>query len=73
MCLTATPGSLMDDDELEPEVLTYEEFKNRQTLLAWRQRWRAHELKHGEEPLWAGAPGERKERYRAEGSAPADR
>jgi hypothetical protein len=63
----------MDDEDLEPEVLTYEEFKNRQTLLAWRQRWRAHELKQ-EELLWAGAARPTKERYRAEGFVPsADR
>jgi len=44
-----------DDEELEPEVLTYQEFKKRQTLLAWRRRWRAHALQQDEDRPWAGA------------------
>ena len=31
------------NDELEPEILSYSEFRNRQTLLAWEQRRRAFE------------------------------
>ena len=31
------------DDELEPEVLSYREFRNRETLRAWQQRRRAIE------------------------------
>jgi len=31
------------NEELEPEVLSYREFKNRETLLAWERRRRAHE------------------------------
>jgi hypothetical protein len=61
----------MDEDELEPEVLTYQEFKKRQTLLAWRRRWRAHELKQDEERAWDDAPQRAQNRYRGEGSAPA--
>lgn len=34
-------------DELEPEILSYREFKNRQTLLAWQQRRRAFEARAG--------------------------
>ena len=34
-------------DELEPEILSYREFKNRQTLLAWQQRRRAFEARVG--------------------------
>jgi hypothetical protein len=33
----------MDDEELEPEVLSYREFRNRETLLAWERRRQAHE------------------------------
>ena len=33
----------MDDDELEPEVLTYREFQRRVTLDAWQARRRAYE------------------------------
>jgi len=35
------------NDELEPEVLSYREFKNRETLLAWEQRRRACEAQSG--------------------------
>jgi hypothetical protein len=35
------------NEELEPEVLSYREFKNRETLLAWKQRFRAHESQAG--------------------------
>ena len=31
------------DDELEPEILSYREFRNRETLRAWEQRRRAIE------------------------------
>ncbi len=35
LCWICHPGSLMDDDEeLEPEVLTYQEFKPRRALCA---------------------------------------
>jgi hypothetical protein len=33
----------MDDEELEPEVLSYREFRKRETLLAWERRRQAHE------------------------------
>jgi len=29
--------------EEEPEVMTYRAFKNKETLLAWQQRWRQHQ------------------------------
>ena len=35
------------NDELEPEVLSYREFKNRETLRAWEQRRRAIESQPG--------------------------
>lgn len=35
------------NDELEPEILSYREFRNRQTLLAWEQRRRAFESELG--------------------------
>jgi hypothetical protein len=35
------------DNELEPEILSYREFRNRQTLLAWEQRRRAIESQPG--------------------------
>jgi hypothetical protein len=31
------------NDELEPEILSYREFRNRETLRAWEQRRRAFE------------------------------
>jgi hypothetical protein len=31
------------NEELEPEVLSYREFRNRETLLAWERRRQAHE------------------------------
>jgi len=34
-------GASVMSDELEPEILSYREFKNRETLLAWQQRRRA--------------------------------
>lgn len=37
----------MDKDDGELEILTYRAFCNRQALLAWRGRWRAHEEQHG--------------------------
>jgi hypothetical protein len=33
----------MHDEELEPEVLSYREFRKREALLAWERRRRAHE------------------------------
>jgi len=35
------------NDELEPEILSYREFRNRQTLLAWEQRRRTFESELG--------------------------
>ena len=35
------------DDALEPEILSYREFRNRETLRAWEQRRRAVEDKPG--------------------------
>ena len=31
------------DDDLDLEILSYKEFRNRQTLQAWRERQRTHE------------------------------
>ncbi len=61
----------MDEDELEPEILTYQEFNKRQMLLAWRRRLHAHQLKQGEEKAWADAPQRAQNRYRGKGSVPA--
>lgn len=36
------------NEEMEAEVLSYREFKNRETLLAWQRRRRAHESQAGE-------------------------
>lgn len=36
-------GSHLDDDELEPEVLTYREFQRLVALNAWQARRRAYE------------------------------
>jgi hypothetical protein len=58
----------MDDEELEPEVLSYREFRKRETLLAWERRRQAYESlssrrsdQHGsrfmKEPRGAVAPG----------------
>jgi hypothetical protein len=33
----------MDNQELEPQVLTYREFQRQRTLLAWHERRRAHD------------------------------
>jgi hypothetical protein len=40
-----TAGAMMDDqaNELEPEVLSYMAFRNRQVLRAWRERCRAQQ------------------------------
>jgi hypothetical protein len=63
----------MDDEELEPEILTYQEFRNRQTLLAWQRRWLAYERQQN--PREGGS--ERRtnrysaERYASSGSAKA--
>jgi hypothetical protein len=37
----------MMNDELEPEILSYREFRNRETLLAWHRRRRALETPWG--------------------------
>ena len=37
------------DEELDPEILSYREFRNRETLLAWQRRRRALESGSGEE------------------------
>ena len=34
-------------NEFEPEILSYREFQNRETLLAWQQRRRAFEARLG--------------------------
>ena len=39
------------DDELEPEILSYREFRNRETLRAWQQRRRAVESPPGSRNL----------------------
>ena len=39
-----------DELELEPEILSYREFRNRQTLLDWERRRRAFEAQHGAPP-----------------------
>lgn len=39
------------DDELEPEILSYREFRNRETLRAWEQRRRAVESPPGSRDL----------------------
>lgn len=47
-------------DELEPEILSYREFKNRETLLAWQQRRRAFEARVGRRGIqleFAAPPG----------------
>lgn len=48
----------MDDEEdgFEPEILTYEEFRKRETLNAWRQRRRAYEQQTGRVWETAGPP-----------------
>jgi hypothetical protein len=61
----------MDENELEPEVLTYREFTKRQTLLAWRRRLRAHELNQDEEKTWVDAPARAQDPDRDTESAPA--
>jgi hypothetical protein len=58
----------MDDNELEPEVLTYQEFINRQTLLAWQRRLRAYERQQNP---WEGRRERSTNRHRAEERAPA--
>jgi hypothetical protein len=37
------------NEEMEPEVLSYQEFKKRETLLAWQRRRRSYESRAGEE------------------------
>lgn len=34
----------MNENELEPEVLSYRAFQDRELLLAWKQRRRSYEL-----------------------------
>jgi hypothetical protein len=62
-------------DELEPEILSYREFKNRETLLAWQERRRAFEARVGrrgiKRELAAPPAGLRpRERRRAETDGP---
>ena len=45
------PGASVMSDELEPEILSYREFKNCETLLAWQQRRRAFEARVGRRGL----------------------
>jgi hypothetical protein len=35
------------DEELEPEILSYREFRSREALLAWQRRRRAFESQSG--------------------------
>ncbi len=59
-------------DELEPEILSYREFRDRETLLAWQQRRRAFETgvsRRSADPEFVNAaqnarPGERRRRAR---------
>jgi hypothetical protein len=37
----------MNEDTGEPEILSYQAFCNRQTLLAWHARRQAYEQQHG--------------------------
>jgi hypothetical protein len=37
----------MNTEELETEILSYREFRNRETLLAWQKRRRAFETPSG--------------------------
>jgi len=43
------------NEQWEPEILSYREFKNRETLLAWERRRRALESQPGSERLMVGA------------------
>jgi hypothetical protein len=59
----------MDDEELEPQVLTYREFQRRRTLLAWHERRRAHdaddaEVAHERALGWVGSPNRQPNRRR---------
>jgi hypothetical protein len=36
-------GEIVNEDQLEPEVLSYREFRNRDVLRAWEQRWMRYE------------------------------
>jgi len=51
------------DDELEPEILSYREFRNRETLRAWQQRRRALE----------SLPGRSRDLLRRDGDPPSGR
>jgi len=42
-----TCGASDMSDELEPEILSYREFKKREALLAWKQRRRAFDARIG--------------------------
>jgi hypothetical protein len=46
------------DDELEPEVLSYREFRNRETLRAWERRRQAVESQAGRRRERPGRDGE---------------
>ncbi len=48
------------NEELEPEVLSYREFKKRETLLAWERRRRASEsTRYRDAPLEKRLPPRR--------------
>ena len=60
-------------DEFEPEILSYREFKNRETLLAWQQRRRAFEARVGRRGIkleFAAPPAALRQRRRAETDGP---
>jgi len=68
-------GASVMSDELEPEILSYREFKNRETLLAWQQRRRAFEAGAGRRGIkleFAAPPAglRPRERRRAETDGP---
>jgi hypothetical protein len=46
------------DNEPEPEILSYREFRNRQALRAWEQRRRAIESQPGREKRSPGSDGD---------------
>jgi hypothetical protein len=55
------------DDELEPEILSYREFRNREALLAWERRRRAFESQPGrrtDSPRSDGEPSRRRRESR---------
>jgi hypothetical protein len=58
----------MDNEELEPRVLTCREFQQQRTLLAWYERRRAHdtgaEAAHEHVPRWVDSPNRQPNRGR---------